>query len=158
MKKAAVESPADYLSTLPEPRRSQLAQLHAFIQKTIPRLRPQMHAGMIGYGMYHYVYATGREGDWPVVALSSRAQHISLYICAVDSGGYLAEQSKHLLPKASIGKSCIRFKRVEDVDLGVIKDLLKRAEKWFQAQPKPAPAPPKSARRKSPGKRKLAGD
>jgi hypothetical protein len=153
MKKAAPDTPADYLASLAEPRRSQLARLHAFIQKTAPRLKPQMHAGMIGYGMYHYVYATGREGDWPVVALCSRAQYISLYICATDDQGYLAEQSKHLLPKASIGKSCIRFKRLEDIDLAVIKKLLKRAEKWSQEQPPIQPKPAASKRRKTAGKR-----
>ena len=70
-----------------------------------------------------------QEGDWFRVGLSSRAQYISLYCCACDTGGYVAEGFKARLPKADIGKSCVRFKRVSDVDLGVLRELLRATEK-----------------------------
>ena len=73
---------------------------------------------MLGYGRFHYRYASGREGDASLVALSSRKNYISLYVLCTDEGGYLAEQYVDRLPKASIGKSCVRFKRTDDIDLG----------------------------------------
>jgi hypothetical protein len=81
--------------------------------------------GMICYGRFHYRYATGREGDWCVIALSSRKNYISVYVCAVKDGTYVAEASKHLLPRADIGKSCIRFKRIADVDLGALASVIR---------------------------------
>lgn len=91
---------------------------------------------MLGYGPYHYVTRSGCEGDWPVVGLSSRKQYISLYVCACDAKGrYLAELSKSRLPQTSIGKSCIRFKRLDDLDWDFVAELLKQAEAWYHAQP-----------------------
>jgi hypothetical protein len=79
---------------------------------------------MLGYGRFHYRYATGREGDASLIALASRKQYISLYVLCADENGYLAEQYVERLPKASIGKSCVRFKRVSHVDLDAVRDLL----------------------------------
>jgi hypothetical protein len=79
---------------------------------------------MLGYGRFHYRYKTGREGDASLVALASRKQYISLYVLCADENGYLAERYVERLPKASIGRSCVRFKRVADIDLGVLRELL----------------------------------
>jgi hypothetical protein len=82
---------------------------------------------MLGYGRFHYRYTSGREGDASLVALSSRKAYISLYVLSADENGYLAEQYAARLPKASIGKSCIRFKRADDIDLDVLRELLATA-------------------------------
>ena len=82
---------------------------------------------MLGYGLYHYVYASGREGDTAVVSLSSRAQYIALYIGACDDKGSLADQVRAKLPKANIGVGCIRVKRPEDLDLAVLREYLRLA-------------------------------
>ena len=82
---------------------------------------------MLGYGRFHYRYDSGREGDASLVALSSRKQYISLYVLCTDEGAYLAERYADRLPKASIGKSCVRFKRTDDLDLDVLRDLLAEA-------------------------------
>jgi hypothetical protein len=82
---------------------------------------------MIGYGRFHYRYATGREGDASLIALSSRKQYISLYVLCADAGGYLAERYADRLPRANIGKSCVRFKRVDDLDLDALRELLTEA-------------------------------
>jgi Domain of unknown function (DU1801) len=79
---------------------------------------------MLGYGRFHYRYESGREGDASLIALSSRKNYISLYVLCTDEGGYIAEQYADRLPKASIGKSCIRFKRTDDIDLDVLRELL----------------------------------
>jgi uncharacterized protein YdhG (YjbR/CyaY superfamily) len=116
----------EYIERLAEPRRSDVRALHELIRRTVPQLEPTMDFGMLGYGKYHYRYPSGREGDWMLVAVASNKNYISLYVTAVaPDGGYLAESYKEQLPKASIGKSCIRFRHLSDVDQGVLEQLLR---------------------------------
>jgi Domain of unknown function (DU1801) len=93
----------------------------------LPELEPNTDGGMLGYGRFQYRYASGREGDASLVALSSRKQYISLYVLCADENGYLAERYAERLPKASIGKSCVRFKRTDDLDPDALRDLLVEA-------------------------------
>jgi Domain of unknown function (DU1801) len=132
---SGAKTPKEYIAKLAEPRKSEIAELDAFIRKTAPALKPFILAGMLAYGPYHYVYESGREGDWFIVGLSSRANYISLYVCAVADGKYLAESYKKRLPKTSIGKSCVRFKKLSDIDLKVVAEMLKEAEVWAKKQP-----------------------
>jgi hypothetical protein len=118
-------TPEEYIAGLDEPRRGELQRLHAAIRKAAPRLEPAVCAGGIGYGMYRYQYASGRTGDWPVIALASRKRYISVYVSASEGGEYIAERNKALLPKANIGRSCIRFKRLSDIDLKALEKVLK---------------------------------
>ncbi|MBI4433477.1 DUF1801 domain-containing protein [Candidatus Uhrbacteria bacterium] len=120
-------TPTAYLAALPEPRRMALRVLHRLIRQHAPILRPHLRSGMLGYGAYHYRYPSGREGDWFVIGLASQRNYISLYVCAVTPQGYLAEEYRKRLPKANIGKSCVRFRNIEDVDLAVIGDMITRA-------------------------------
>ena len=116
----------EYIERLDEPRRGEIRALHELIRRTVPELEPTMDFGMLGYGKYHYRYASGREGDWQLVGVASNKNYISLYVtAAAPDGGYLAESYKEQLPKASIGKSCIRFKRLGDVDQEVLERLLR---------------------------------
>src|SRR3972149_2250462 len=87
-----------------------------------------MWGEMIGYGSYHYRYATGREAACLVIGLSSRRNYISFYGCLSDGRQYIAEKHKKELPKASIGRSCIRFKKLADVDLRVLARIVKENE------------------------------
>jgi hypothetical protein len=134
-KGSSAKTPAQYIASLEEPRKSEVKRLDAFIRKAVPGMKPVMHTGMLGYGLIPYVGSNGKLGDWPVISVSSRAQYISLYVCATEGTGYLAEAYKKALPKTSIGKSCIRFKKLEDVDLDVIEDILKKAATWKKAYP-----------------------
>ena len=81
---------------------------------------------MIGYGPFHYRYASGREGDAHLLALSPRKNYISLYVLCTTDGAYLAESYRERLPKANIGKSCVRFKRTSDIDLDQLRDAARR--------------------------------
>jgi uncharacterized protein YdhG (YjbR/CyaY superfamily) len=117
----------EYIERLAEPRRSEVRALHELIRRSVPQLEPTMEFGMLGYGKFHYKYPSGREGEWMLVAVASNKNYISLYVTpAAPDGGYLAERYKEQLPKASIGKSCIRFKRLGDVDQDVLERLLRR--------------------------------
>ncbi len=128
-KKTTAKTPGEYIAGLEEPRKGQIKKLHELIVATVPKLKPFIIVGMIGYGTYHYKYASGREGDWAIISLASQKNYISLYVCGVKNGKYIAEGYKDKLPKANIGKSCIRFKKVEDIDLNIIKTILREAEK-----------------------------
>lgn len=72
---------------------------------------------------------SGREGDWPVISLASQKNYISVYVCSVKDGKYLAEAYSEKLGKVSTGKSCIRFKKIDDIKLDVLKELLEKAAK-----------------------------
>src|SRR5438094_567932 len=120
---------AQYVAELKEPRKGEVAALHALVRKAAPGLKPFLHAGMPAYGPFHYRYSSGREGEWYKIGIASNAAYISLYACAHDSRGYVAERYKKALPKASIGKSCVRFKRLADVDLKVLSRMVREASK-----------------------------
>jgi hypothetical protein len=120
-------TPDDYLDALPEPRRSELRALDELIQHAAPELERQLTGKIIGYGRYHYRYPSGREGDSYIVGLASGAKAISVYVdCALDST-YLAEAARERLGKVDVGKSCIRIKRLADVNQDVLAELVRRA-------------------------------
>ncbi len=122
-------TPDEYVESLPESRRQDFETIHELIKKALPSFEPHILSGMIGYGTYHYRYASGKEGDWSLICLANQKNYISVYVCAIEDGEYIAEKYKGRLPKVSIGKSCIRFKGVSDVDLDVLTEIIKRAEK-----------------------------
>lgn len=66
---------------------------------------------------------------WPSDAsvATGNSRSVSLYICAADDDGYLAEQNADRLGNVNVGKSCIRFKRLDDIDLDVVSELTRRA-------------------------------
>ena len=120
-----VATPAEYIAKLDEPRKSEVAALDKLIRKLAPKLAPFIHAGMLAYGPYHYKYASGREGDWFRIGVSSNKNYISLYICAMDGKKYVAESFKKALPNADVGKSCVRFKRLSDLDQATLAKLIR---------------------------------
>jgi len=120
-------TPGEFLDGLPEPRRSEIAQLDAVIRAAVPDLERVMQSGMLGYGPYRYRYATGREGDTCVIALASQKSYISLYVNSVEDDGYLPEKYADRFPRANIGRACMRVKRAADLDPGDLTELLRRA-------------------------------
>ena len=77
---------------------------------------------IIGFGSYHYKYDSGREGDMCLTGFSPRAQNLALYVGAGEDHNkpLLAKLGKH-----STGKSCLYIKRLSDVDLDVLKEIIK---------------------------------
>lgn len=117
-------TPADYIARVEEKRRPDIQRLHELIREVVPELEPTMEFGMLGYGKMHYRYASGREGDWVKIGIANNKQYISLYCCAADERGYVAERYRERLPRANIGKSCVRFKRLTDLDEAVLRALI----------------------------------
>lgn len=76
---------------------------------------------IVGFGTYHYVYATGNSGDWPLTGFSPRAQNITLYIMA---GFDRYDELMARLGKYKTGKSCLYIKRLVDVDLAALEELV----------------------------------
>jgi hypothetical protein len=128
-KPTTAQTPTEYLKMIDEPRKSEVTELFQFICKLFPQYKPFILVGMIGWKPYHYKSKSGREGDWATISLASQKNYISVYACAVDGAEYVAEKYKKLLPKASIGKSCIRFKKAGDIDYPILKKLLLETDK-----------------------------
>lgn len=120
-------TPEQFIARQPEPRRAELAALHALIRDAAPGLAPRMWNSVIGYGEYHYRYASGREGDWFVIGLAGRAKGVSLYVCAADSKGYLAERKAAMIGKVKVGRSCINIAKLADIDLPKTAALVREA-------------------------------
>ncbi len=129
-KKTAATSVNEYLSQIPKERKELISYLHNFIQKAAPSLKPHFAYNMLGYGSFKYKNYKSEVIDWPTVALANQKNYVSVYVCAVDNGEYLAEKHKERLGKVSVGKSCIRFKKLEDVNLDVLKQVILEAEKY----------------------------
>jgi uncharacterized protein YdhG (YjbR/CyaY superfamily) len=114
--------PDDWIASLPQPRRTDIAAIDQRIRAVAPELRRYMEGGMLGYGRYRYRYASKREGDWPVLGVASNKAYISLYASPVG-----VEPWAGRLPKANVGKGCIRFKHASDVDLDIIDEVIAAA-------------------------------
>lgn len=128
-KPVKAKSIKEYFLMLPKERRVPMELLHKFILKTVPKLKPNFLYNMPGYGSFKYASSKKELLDWPTVALASQKNYISLYVCAVQGGQYAAEKYKADLGKVSVGRSCIRFRRLEDLNLKTLEKVLKLAEK-----------------------------
>ncbi len=128
-KPVKAKSIQEYFDALPDDRREIMEYLRNFIKENAPSLKPNFLYNMPGFGSFAYKNYKKEILNWPTIALASQKNYISLYICAVDKAGYIAEQYKNELGKVSVGKSCIRFKKLEDLNLDTLKKIIKLAEK-----------------------------
>lgn len=128
-KPSGATSVKEYFDLLPKERKDPLLFLDKLIKKTAPSLKPVFSYNMPGYGMFKYRNYTNEIIDWPTIAIASQKNYISLYICAVEGNEYIAEKYKGELGKVNVGRSCIRFKKIEDLNLKVLEKVIKLAEK-----------------------------
>ena len=119
----------DYLAAVPSERKEIMHFLHDFICKTAPKLRPYFATNMLGYGSFACRNYKKEIINWPTIALANQKNYVSLYICAVTDGTYIAEKHKKELGKVAVGKSCIRIKKLGDINLPVLKKIIQLAEK-----------------------------
>lgn len=95
------------------------------LMKQITKEEPVMWgSSIVGFGTYHYVYSTGREGDWPLTGFSPRVQNLTLYIMP---GFEKHEDLMKKLGKYKTGKSCLYIKNLNDVDRSVLAKLIKES-------------------------------
>lgn len=79
---------------------------------------------IIGFGSYHYKYASGREGDWMLVGFAPRKQALTLYIMSGFEGydALMTDLGKH-----KTGKSCLYINKLEDIDLDTLRELIRQS-------------------------------
>ena len=82
---------------------------------------------MIGFGNYHYVYESGREGDFFVTGFSPRKNALTIYFMP---GFDRYEELMGKLGKHKTGKSCLYVKRLDDVDFDVLRQIVEESVKW----------------------------
>ena len=122
----------EFLDTVPERRRREAAQLIAMM-RDITGAEPTMWGpSIIGFGSQHYRYDTGREGDMPRLSFSPRKATLTIYFSeGFDRyGDHLARLGKH---RSSV--SCLYLTKLDDADLGVLRDLLEASYSLAEAPP-----------------------
>ena len=92
------------------------------------QLVPVGSGAMLGYGLMPYKPKSAKKAtEWPLLALAPQKRHLSLYVCAVVDGEYLAEARADRLGTVSCGKSCIRFTSLDSVDADELSALVRDA-------------------------------
>ena len=93
-KPTIAKSVKEYLEAVPSERKDMVLHIHNLIQKTVPNLKAHFATNVIGYGSFEYQNYKKERLSWPVIALANQKQYISVYVCAVSEGGYIAEKYK----------------------------------------------------------------
>lgn len=102
-------------------RRADVKKVAAMMRRVTGKKAKMWGPGIVGYGEYHYKYASGREGDFMITGYSPRKQSLSVYIMpGFSSFGSLMKK----LGKHKIGKSCLYINRLSDVDEKVLEKLI----------------------------------
>lgn len=114
-----------FLNTVePEKKRKDSFEILELMEEVTGEKATMWGESIIGFGSYHYTYASGREADWMLVGFSPRKQNITLYIM---SGFDNYQNLLDKLGKHKTGKSCLYIKKTEDVDMDVLRDLVKQS-------------------------------
>jgi len=88
-------------------------------------------SSIVGFGSYQYKYASGRAGDWPLIGFAPRKQDLTLYVMAgFDRYGALLRK----LGKYKTGKCCLYVKRLGDVDLTVLMQLISASVRGYEEE------------------------
>lgn len=121
-----------YLEAVPNKRRREDALVLLDLMSEVTGERAEMWGGsIVGFGSYHFVYASGREGDWPLTGFAPRKQSMTLYIMPgfEHYDDLLARLGKHKL-----GASCLYINKLADVDMGVLRQLIARSVAHMRVQ------------------------
>jgi len=112
-----------------EQTREDCLKIVSIMQKATKAGPKMWGTSIVGFGSYHYKYASGREGDWFLVGFSPRKQNLTLYIMSgFDEYNSLMKK----LGKHATGKSCLYIKRLADIDTKVLKELVTKSVKHMQ--------------------------
>ena len=129
-------SPDEFLASLADGVREDMTTLDAEIARVMTGHERVLWEGtfwggteqhIIGYGVYGYKDSKGKEGEWFVVGLAAQKHYLTVYVNAVADGKYMSEAYAERLGKAKVGRSTITFKRLADIDLPVLVELLTAA-------------------------------
>jgi hypothetical protein len=114
----------DFLNGVePEQKRKDSFQLLEMMQR-ITGCKPKMWgSSIVGFGAYHYKYASGREGDWFQTGFSPRKQNLSIYLMSCENDKNLAKYFSKL-GKHKSGKSCLYVNKLADINLDVLEQII----------------------------------
>lgn len=118
-----------FLNAIPDERKRQDSITLLEMMKQVTQAEPVMWGdSIIGFGSYHYCYESGREGDWFLTGFSPRKQNLTLYIMSGfdQYDALLAKLGKH-----STGKSCLYVRRLKDIDLSTLEELVRRSVEFL---------------------------
>jgi hypothetical protein len=126
----------DYISSHPEPKRSDMQELHRIIQQIKPGNKLWFLDGKdsnnktvsnpnIGYGTYTIKYADGKTKEFYQVGLSANTSGISLYIMGIEDKAYLTKTYGAKIGKASLTGYCIKFKSLKDINIEVLETAVR---------------------------------
>ncbi|WP_420471873.1 DUF1801 domain-containing protein [Brevundimonas sp. FT23042] len=121
----------DFIAAVEDPRRRADAEVvSALLAEVSGEPAVMWGPSIVGYGSYR-----GPTGDWPIIGFSPRKAQLVLYIMPgfADQAEMLSRLGKH-----SIGKSCLYIKRLDDVDLGVLREMAARSVAWMREKYPPA--------------------
>ena len=125
----------EYITSHKEPKRSDLENLHQIILELIPKCKLWFLDGKndenktvsnpnIGYGLHLMKYADGKTRDFYKIGLSANTTGISVYIMGIEDKKYLANTFGEKIGKASVTSYCIKFKKLDDINLEVLKEAI----------------------------------
>lgn len=112
----------DFLHGVADERKRQDCFTLVALMREITGSEPSMWGNsIVGFGAYRYTNSTRRENEWPVTGFSPRKQNLTLYIM---SGFEQYDDLLGRLGKHSVGKSCLYVKRLSDVNMGALRELI----------------------------------
>jgi hypothetical protein len=115
----------DFLDSVSDEKKRADAYIILDIMREITGDEPKMWGdSIIGFGTFHYRYASGQEGDWMQTGFSPRKQNLTIYLLSGIKGfsSQLADLGKH-----STGKSCLYIRRLDDIKLDVLREIIKQS-------------------------------
>src|SRR5262245_30917493 len=126
----------EYIATQPEPKRSEMQELHRIILKLMPKCKLWFLDGKdekgktvsnpnIGYGVQTIKYADGKTREFYQVGMSANTTGISVYIFGIKDKKYLARTYGKELGKASVTGYCIKFKTLKDINIDILEAALR---------------------------------
>lgn len=112
----------EFIEAVDSPKKREDAhKLLAIFEQTSGYEAKMWGPSIIGFGSYHYKYATGHEGDAPLVGFSPRKAKISLYFATGDT---TREETLKRFGKYTTGKSCVYINKIDDIDVEVLKEMI----------------------------------
>ena len=123
--KPTTNSVAKFLAAIPDADRRSDCQAIADMMAKVTKKEPKMWgSSIVGFDDYHYVGASGREGDWFIVGFSPRKQSLTLYLA---QGFERHDRLLQALGKHKLGKGCLYINKLEDVNLAALRELIEKA-------------------------------
>lgn len=121
--KPTSESVDKFIEDIEDPKRKVDSKKIIEIMKQVTGEEPVMWGEtIVGFGTYHYKYASSREGEWMITGFSPRKQNLTLYL---NYGFENKEKFMNKLGKYKTGKACLYIKRLDDVDEKTLRGLIK---------------------------------